>query len=181
MQRIVGGVEVEGDLRRWCRMDVEKQIDKQPLDRCGVIADLVIAGRLFPAQFQPVERRFAGQRCAIRPFCRQLAAQHRHHRIMAQLVVVDQILVAQRDPENTLSDQARHRVFDQISHPAIGETAGKALDQSDLLVGGTEQHRAGIRCHLATIERRHHFASFDRCKAEQICTTLCLHRDSPGS
>ena len=119
-------------------MGVEKQIDKQPLDRRGVIADLVIAGRLLAAQFQPVERRFAGQRCAIGPFCRQLAAQHRQHQIMAQLVVVDQVLVAQRDPEHTLPDQARHRVLDQIGVPVIGETAGKALDQSDLLVGGAE-------------------------------------------
>jgi hypothetical protein len=44
VQRIVGGVEVEGDLRRWCRMGVNKQIDKQPLDRRRVIADLVVAG-----------------------------------------------------------------------------------------------------------------------------------------
>jgi hypothetical protein len=137
----------------------------------------VIAGRLFPAQFQPVERRFAGQRCAIRPFCRQLAAQHRHHRIMAQLVVVDQIR-SPSDPEHTLSDQAQHRVFDQIGHPVIGETAGKALDQSDLLVGGAEQHRAGIRCHLAAVKRGHHFAPFDRCTDPRY--TL-FASDSPGS
>jgi hypothetical protein len=42
-------------------------------------------------------------------------------------------------------------------------------------------HRAGIRCHLAAIKCGHHFASFDRCKAEQICATCCVHRDSPGS
>jgi hypothetical protein len=59
-------------------------------------------------------------------------------------------------------------VFDQIGHAVIGETAGKALDQSDLLVGGTEQHRASIGCYLAAIKRGHHFASLHRCKAEQI-------------
>src|SRR5690242_21631302 len=66
VQWIVSGVEIEGDLRRRRRMGIEKQVDKQPLDRRRVTADLVVAGRLRPAQFQPVERRFAGQRGAIR-------------------------------------------------------------------------------------------------------------------
>ena len=42
------------------------------------------------------------------------SAQHRHHRVMAQLVVVDQVLVAQRDPEHPLTHQSPHRVFDQL-------------------------------------------------------------------
>jgi hypothetical protein len=161
-------------------MGLQKQVDKQPLDGASVIADLVIAGRLLAAQFQSVEPRFAGQRRAIRAFGRQLAAEHRHHRVVAQLVVIDQVLVAQRDTEYPLPDQARHRVFDQIRHPIIGETTGKTLNQSDLLVGGAEQHRARIGRHLAAVERGHHFVSFDGCKAEQIRATLCLHRDSPG-
>ena len=49
VQRVVGGVEVQGDLW-WCRgMGVDKQVDKQPLDRRCVIADLVIAKRSAPA------------------------------------------------------------------------------------------------------------------------------------
>ena len=111
VQRVVGGVEIEGDLRWRRRMGVEKQLDKQPLDRRRGIADLVIAGRLGPAQFQPIERRFAGQRRAIgAPRC-ELAAQYRHDRVVAQLVVVDQILVTQRNPKHPLTHQARHRVF----------------------------------------------------------------------
>src|SRR5438105_14870196 len=62
VQRVVGGVEVEGDLRRWRRMGLEKQLDKQLLDRRRVIADLVIARRLRPAQVQPGALRFGGQR-----------------------------------------------------------------------------------------------------------------------
>ena len=75
-------------------MGVEKQIDKQPFDRRRVMADLVIARRLRPAQLQPVERRFAGQRCTISVSSLKLAAQHRHDRVVPQLVVVDQVLVA---------------------------------------------------------------------------------------
>jgi hypothetical protein len=177
VQRVVGGVEIEGDLRRRHRMGVEKQVDKQSLDRRSVIADLVIAGRLRPAQFQPVERRFAGQRSAIRTPCLELAAQHGHDRIVAQLVVVDQVLVA----EHPLTHQARHFVYDQVSRPVIGEAARKTLDHSDLPIGGAEQHRPGLRGHRATVKRRHHRPPFNACKAKQIRATLCLHRDSPWS
>ena len=128
VQRIVGGVEIEGDLWRWRRMGIDKQVDKQGFDGRRIIADLVVTGRLLAAQFQPVERRFASQRSTIRAMGFQLAAQHRHHRVVAQLIVVDQILVAQCDPEHALPDQTRHRVFDQIGRAVIGEAAGKALD-----------------------------------------------------
>ena len=45
---------------------------------------------------------------------RQLTRQHRHHRVVAQMVVVDEVLVAQRDPEYPLTDQGRDRVLDQV-------------------------------------------------------------------
>ena len=66
VQRIVGGVEIEDDLRRRRGMRVEEEIDEQRLDRRRIVADLVIARRLRPAQLQPVERRFAGQRRTVR-------------------------------------------------------------------------------------------------------------------
>ena len=181
VQRVVGGVEIESDLRRRRRMGIEKQVDKQPLDRRRVIADLVVAGRLRPAQFQPIERRFAGQRCTIGPLGRQLATEHRHNRVVAQLVVVDQILVTQGNPEHPLTHQARHRVLDEIGRPVIGETTGKALDQPELSIGGPEQHCTGLRGHPTTVEGCHHRPPFNWCKAKQIRATLCLHRDSPWS
>jgi transcriptional regulator NrdR family protein len=47
-------------------MGIKKQVNKQGFNRRRVIADLVIARRLRPAQFQSVERRLAGQRRTIR-------------------------------------------------------------------------------------------------------------------
>jgi hypothetical protein len=51
MDRVVGGVEIENDLlrrrrrrrRRRLRVRVEKEVDEQPLDRRGIVADLVIS------------------------------------------------------------------------------------------------------------------------------------------
>ena len=98
---------------------------------------------------------------------------------MAQLVVVDQVFVAQGNPEHPLTHQARHLVNHQIGITVIVKAAGKALDQPDLLVGSAEQHRPGLRGHRAAVKRGHYFVPFNRCKTEQIRATLCLHRDSP--
>ena len=95
--------------------------------------------------------------------------------------MVDQILVTQGNPEHPLPHQARHRVLDQIGRPMIGETAGKALDQPELSIGGAEQHRTGLRGHPAAVEGCHHRPPFNWCKAKQVRATLRLHRNSPWS
>src|SRR5260370_13866162 len=49
-------------VRRRPGMRIQEQIDEQRLDGRRIMADLVIARRHWPAQFQPVERRFGGNR-----------------------------------------------------------------------------------------------------------------------
>jgi hypothetical protein len=46
-----------------------------------------------------------------------------------QLIVIDQILVAERQPQHPLPDQRLHRVLNEIGVAPIDETLGKALDQ----------------------------------------------------
>jgi hypothetical protein len=98
---------------------------------------------------------------------------------VAQLVVVDQILVAQRNPNHPLPDQSPYRVLDQLRRAVVGEAAGKTLDQPDRPIGGAEQHRPGIRGHPAAVEPSHHRAPFHACKAKSIRATLRLHRALP--
>ena len=45
MQRVVGGVQVQGDLRRRGRVRLEEGVDEQPLDGLGAGHDLLVAGR----------------------------------------------------------------------------------------------------------------------------------------
>ncbi len=94
VQRIVGGIQVEHDLLGRLPMRLHEQVDEQALDGAGIMADLVVARRCARAQFQPVERRFAGHRRTILAARRKLAGQQRHHRIVAQHVMIDQVLVA---------------------------------------------------------------------------------------
>src|SRR5690242_12350252 len=80
VQRIIRGVEVEDDLLRGATVRIEEQIDEQRLNRLPVMADPVIPRRLHLAQFQPVQRALAGERCAVRPTCREFPRQHRKGR-----------------------------------------------------------------------------------------------------
>jgi hypothetical protein len=48
---------------------------------------------------------------------------------VAQLVVVDQILIAERDAEHPLADQPRHLVLHRAPPPAVDEAGGEPLDR----------------------------------------------------
>ena len=128
---------------------------------------------------RPAERRFAGQwRTTLAPR-RQLAGQHRQRRVVAQLVVINEIFVAQRNPEHALPDQRADLVLGQLRPAAVGETGGEPLDQPDRPIRRPQQQRTGIRGHAAAVKPRHHRPPRDGCKSEQIRATLCLHRVSP--
>jgi hypothetical protein len=103
MHRIVGGIKIGGVLARRTIMRFQEQIDHQPLEGDRVVTDLVIARRLQTAQLQPVQRRLGGDRRAVLAARFELAGQHRHYRIVAQLVVVVEVLIAERDPEHPLA------------------------------------------------------------------------------
>ncbi len=94
VHRIIGRIKVEDDLAGCLLVRLQEQIDKEPPDRDRIVADLVIARRLQPAQLQPVQRRLAGYRRIVLATRFELARQHRHHRITAQLVVVVEIFIA---------------------------------------------------------------------------------------
>jgi hypothetical protein len=61
VQRVVGGIEIENDLRRRRLVRRKEQRDEQPLNRRRIMGDLVITRRLLAAQLEPVECRFAGR------------------------------------------------------------------------------------------------------------------------
>jgi hypothetical protein len=145
-------------------MCLQEHIDQQCLNRCHIVAYLVIPRRFRPAQFQPVQRRLAGQRRTIRTLRRKLSGQHRQHWIVPKFVVVVEVLVAQRYADHSLQHHGRNLMLHQCWHPAVGETPGKPLRQPDHPIRLTQQQRTGIRGYRSTIERRDHLPTFDRCK-----------------
>jgi hypothetical protein len=98
---------------------------------------------------------------------------------VAQLVVINQILIAQRNPEDALSDHGPDLMLDQLWGAAIGETRSKPLDQSDRAIRRSQQQGPRIRGHAAAVKPRHHRTALHACKSKQIRVTLCRHRVSP--
>ena len=177
MDRIVGGIQVEDDPRRWPWVGVQEQRDEQALDRPRVVADLVIAiEHLGRCVFQPIQRALAGERGTVGAPGLQLADQGREHRIVAQLVVIDEILVAQRDPDDPLHEQGLDAVLDQLRAAPVDEAPREPAHQIERPVGSAQQQGPGVRGHRAAIERRDHLAPLDRFISEQLAATLCRHR-----
>ena len=176
VDRIVRGVQVERDPRRWLGMGVQEQVDEQPLDRRGIVGDLAVAVPVGGRVLQAVQRALARQRRAGGPPGLQPAQHRPKHRIAAQVVVVGHVLVAKRDGEHALADQGRHVVDDALRRPAVVEAAGKALGQIDRLVRRAQQQRAGVRGHRPATEIRNHLAAIEACKQHRFRVTLCRHR-----
>ena len=140
MQRHVGRVQVEGDLPRRRAVGLLEQVHKQRLDRRAIVANPVIAAGLTRRRvLQPVQRALAGEGRAAGTPGLQLTRQEGQHRVMAQLVVVDQILMAEGDAEHPLADQGRHRVLDPLRRPRVLEACREAPDQADSPVRGAQQ------------------------------------------
>jgi hypothetical protein len=128
---------------------------------------------------QPVQRALAGQRRTVRAPRRQLASEHGQHRVVAELVVVDQVLVAERDAEHPLADQGRRLVLDALRRPRVAEAGSEATDQADRPVRGPEQQRPGVGGDRPAVEAGHHTPGLDRCELEQRRVTLRRHRGPP--
>jgi len=129
--------------------------------------------------FEPVQGTLARERRAVLAPRLELAGKRRQHRIVTQLVMVDEILVPERDPADALHQHGLDGVLHQLRRPAIGEAPCQAPHQPKRPIRGAQQQRPRIRSDLATIEGSHHLATFDHFISEQIAATLCRHRGSP--
>ena len=104
---------------------------------------------------------------------------NRHDRIVAQFVMVVEVLVAERDPVDPLPDQRRNPMLDVAWIATVHETRGKAIDQPNGTVRGSQQQRPGVRRDPPAIKSGDNNSSFDGCKLEQFRATLCRHRGAP--
>ena len=157
-------------------MGVEEEVHEQRLDRRAVVADPAVAVGCRGAVLETVQRALARKRRAPAVPRLEPAERHPEHRVVAQPVVVDQVLVAERDPEHPLPDQRRHLVDHPFRRPTVGEASREALDEPDRPVGRPEQQPAGVRGDRTPIEIRHHRAAIDACKPHRLRATLCRHR-----
>jgi hypothetical protein len=125
---------------------------------------------------QPVECALAGERRAARPLRLEPIGEQREHRVVAQLVVVVHVLVAQGDADDPLPNQGRQRMHHLVLLALVHEARGHPLDQAERAIGVPQQQSAAVRTHGAGVERRHHPTPSEAFKLELFRATLCLHR-----
>ncbi len=162
-------------------MRLEKQIDQQGIHPRPVAIDLVILSPMpLRRMLETIERALAGQSLAIRPQHRmQLAGQHRKDRVLPQLVVIVEVLVAQHQAEDALAHQRLDPMLDITSITPVGEALRKPLHQLDAAIDLPQEQRTSVRGDVAAIETRNHTTPLDRFKLEQLRSTLCWHRGDP--
>ena len=120
-------------------MGVKKDVDKQPLDRRAVMIELVVPVLAdLVGMLQPVQRRLPGEPAT------GLVEHGSERRIVAQLIVIDQVLVAEREPEDALAQQVGNGVGDAVGQPQIAEAFGQPIGQPDRAVGGAKQQRTAV-------------------------------------
>ena len=110
-----------------------------------------------------------------------LAEQHAENGIAAQLVMVDEVLIAQRQAEHALRDQCLHLMQNVGAMAAIAKAGSKAIDEPDGLVRLPEQQRPGVRGDHAAIEIRNQPAPARSSKIDLARATLCQHRGATSN
>ena len=123
----------------------KEQIDKQIGERSRVVVDLVIAVvRSHRRVLQAVERALAGERRAVRALRLEPVGEQREHRVVAQFVVVVDVLVAQGDADDPLPDQRRQGVHHLVLLALVDEARGHPLDQADRTIGVPQQQPTAV-------------------------------------
>jgi len=125
---------------------------------------------------EPVQRAFAGERRAVHALGLEPLGEQREHRIVAQVVVVADILVAKRDADDPLSHQGGEAVHHLVRRAPIHKAGCHPVDQADRPIGVAQQQRTAIGTHRPAVERRHHTAPSEAFKLELLGVTLCVHR-----
>ena len=162
MNRIVRRVETRNRPLRSLLMRLQEQRHQHIRNRRPVMDDLAVPGRRRTAQLQPVQRRLPRNRSAVPALRAQLPRQHCHHRIGAQHVMIDQVVVPQRNPEHTPTRKRSNRVLHEPAIAMILETSRKAVHKLNNRIRLSEQQSAGVRSHRPAIEIRHNRPSRNR-------------------
>ena len=185
---IVGGIEIQHDDARFARDGFDALIQQKIADRVRVGLDLAVfaAGLGDGSEFEAVEGAFAGQcLAAVLPVAAGLAervgvfAGGGEQGIGAELFVVVEVFIAQREPEHPLADHDGQRMLDEAPVAGVAEAAGELVAETEAAVGLAQQQRAAVAREVSAAEIRLHPARTQGLKSESLLVTLC-HRPFGG-
>jgi hypothetical protein len=106
----------------------------------------------------------------------RLARDKAENRIVAQFLVIVQVLVAKGDPMNALGEERLDAVFDPVLPAAVCEAGRRLPCQSDGAIGLAQQQSPCVRGDGAAVKSRCDLPPAEAGEIEGIQATLCRHR-----
>jgi hypothetical protein len=165
---VVGGVDIEHDLRRRFGVSLEEQLHEQPFDISRAACNLLVAAVLVRAdggQLKAIESALARQWLAPVPLPLpgltsgiDLANDRGEQGIAPEVVVIVEVFVSQRQGVDTLGHKFLDRVFNQVGITMVGETGGELPDDGREFFSLAEQQGSTVGRNVTAIEGGRDFA-----------------------
>ncbi len=169
------------------RLPLDVEIHQQLIHRRRIQHGFLVARCLIGigrCQFQTIQRALARPGFApvllpppLLAFHIRLAAQQCQQWVRAQLVMIVEVLVAQRQSVDSLPHQFPHAVFGPVRISMVSKAAGKLPQNTRLLFHFVQQQPARLGGDHATVEPGHYFLARPGGKLKAGLGTLC-HRES---
>ena len=181
---IVSRIEIEDDSLPRPSVRVQKGIDKEAIHSIRPAHDLVVSvGRLRVGgcKLEPIERALARQREALISLAHPLrssriglANQRRQQCVSPKLVVVIDVLVAERYPIHPLRNQIENAVLDELGGPVVDKTIRKLPEDPRTLLDLSKQKTTGVGGDPTSSEISHYLAIAKALKLKLLGNTLCM-------
>ena len=140
VQRRIGDVEIENHLLGRFLVRLDESREQQLVNVLERATDLVVAVDAVGGTLQTVQGRLAGQQ--------------RQYGVVAQLIVIVDIFVPQRDRIDALLDQLGDAVLDAFGIAMIVEAGGQSVEQPEPPIDLAEQRGSPVGADLASVEAR---------------------------
>ena len=105
----------------------------------------------------------------------RLVQRQRQQAVVAQPVVIVDVLIAQRQSEHPLPKQAPQRVLHTRRIAVVNEAGCQPPSDLECLVGSSQQHGTAIGREAPAVELGNHVTASQARQRERIRSTLCRH------
>jgi hypothetical protein len=182
----VAGVDVEHDLGRRLKMLLDEDLHQQIADAREARDDFAV-GRVRPGagfgEFEPVECALSGERFSaigfpspILPGGVFLSNDGGESRIAAQIIVINQVFIAETDPVNPLPEQVEQRMLDDVLLPMIFEAVGESFGDVEDAIDLSDQLDATVSRDVPAFEVTcNNSFGIKMVKLDSLFVTRCLH------
>ena len=182
MNEAVSRVEVEDDDLALTGDGGDALLEDEVLNFLGISLELFVAGgRARGTEFEPIEGGFSSQGDAVivRVFTASagqiaLSTSYCEKRIVAQLIVIIKIFVAQRETQNALLEESLQWMLNEFRGARIVETSSEFLENPHGPSRLTQEQDATVGREETSGEIRDDFPALKALKFEGLLLTDCL-------